>query len=222
MLLLSVDGHAFRPPGVGQPRAGAGGGLAGRRRADRHRQAPRPAAGSDRRRCPRRRHDLATWPAMAVRTRPSTPTPARTLRGGRTSWIETCRRGLFGENFSTAGVEVTNAVIGERWAIGSAIFEVSCPRIRAVRSSRPGTSLTWCGGSSWRAARAPTCGSARPAWSAPGTASRSSTGRGRRDDSRDVPGVARLSQRDCFRRRSCRPKRTGEPGPGWRSPVMLV
>jgi MOSC domain-containing protein YiiM len=37
--------------------------------------------------------------------------------------------GAFGENFSTAGLDVTNAVIGERWAIGSAVFEVSCPRI---------------------------------------------------------------------------------------------
>ncbi len=38
-------------------------------------------------------------------------------------------RGAFGENFSTSGLDVTNAVIGERWAIGSAVFEVSCPRI---------------------------------------------------------------------------------------------
>lgn len=37
--------------------------------------------------------------------------------------------GAFGENLSTTGVDVTNAVIGERWAIGSAVFEVSCPRI---------------------------------------------------------------------------------------------
>jgi MOSC domain-containing protein YiiM len=37
--------------------------------------------------------------------------------------------GSFGENFSTEGVDVTRALIGERWAIGSAVFEVSCPRI---------------------------------------------------------------------------------------------
>jgi MOSC domain-containing protein YiiM len=37
--------------------------------------------------------------------------------------------GAFGENLSTTGLDVTNAVIGERWAIGSALFEVSCPRI---------------------------------------------------------------------------------------------
>jgi MOSC domain-containing protein YiiM len=37
--------------------------------------------------------------------------------------------GSFGENLSTEGVDVTGAVIGERWAIGSAVFEVSGPRI---------------------------------------------------------------------------------------------
>ncbi len=37
--------------------------------------------------------------------------------------------GRFGENLTTQGVDVTNAVIGERWAIGSAILEVSQPRI---------------------------------------------------------------------------------------------
>ena len=37
--------------------------------------------------------------------------------------------GAFGENLSTRGLEVTGAVIGERWSIGSAVFEVSRPRI---------------------------------------------------------------------------------------------
>ena len=37
--------------------------------------------------------------------------------------------GSFGENLSTTGLDVTGAIIGERWAIGSAVFEVSCPRI---------------------------------------------------------------------------------------------
>jgi MOSC domain-containing protein YiiM len=36
--------------------------------------------------------------------------------------------GSFGENLSTEGIDVTGAVIGERWAIGSARFEVSVPR----------------------------------------------------------------------------------------------
>lgn len=37
--------------------------------------------------------------------------------------------GQFGENLTTSGVDVTNAIVGERWAIGSAILEVSMPRI---------------------------------------------------------------------------------------------
>ncbi len=39
------------------------------------------------------------------------------------------RNGQFGENLTTAGVDVTGAVIGERWRVGSAVLEVSCPRI---------------------------------------------------------------------------------------------
>lgn len=37
--------------------------------------------------------------------------------------------GRFGENLTTQGIDVTNAVIGERWKIGSALLEVSKPRI---------------------------------------------------------------------------------------------
>jgi MOSC domain-containing protein YiiM len=37
--------------------------------------------------------------------------------------------GQFGENVTTIGVDVTNAVIGERWQVGSAVLEVSAPRI---------------------------------------------------------------------------------------------
>ena len=37
--------------------------------------------------------------------------------------------GRFGENLTTQGVDVTGAVIGERWSIGSAVLEVSQPRI---------------------------------------------------------------------------------------------
>lgn len=38
--------------------------------------------------------------------------------------------GIFGENLTTAGVDVTNALIGERWRIGpDVVLEVSCPRI---------------------------------------------------------------------------------------------
>ena len=39
--------------------------------------------------------------------------------------------GVFGENFTTTGVDVTNAVVGERWRVGSGglELEVSRPRI---------------------------------------------------------------------------------------------
>jgi len=36
--------------------------------------------------------------------------------------------GRFGENFTTQGIDVSGAVIGERWNIGSATVEVSQPR----------------------------------------------------------------------------------------------
>jgi MOSC domain-containing protein YiiM len=36
--------------------------------------------------------------------------------------------GLFGENLTTAGVDVTRALIGERWRIGTVLLEVSEPR----------------------------------------------------------------------------------------------
>jgi MOSC domain-containing protein YiiM len=36
--------------------------------------------------------------------------------------------GTFGENLTTAGVDVTGSAIGDRWTIGSARFEVSEPR----------------------------------------------------------------------------------------------
>src|SRR5580700_11190704 len=38
--------------------------------------------------------------------------------------------GVFGENLTTAGVDVNGAVIGERWRVGpDVVLEVSCPRI---------------------------------------------------------------------------------------------
>jgi len=38
--------------------------------------------------------------------------------------------GVFGENLTTIGADLTGAVIGERWRIGpSLVLEVSCPRI---------------------------------------------------------------------------------------------
>ena len=39
------------------------------------------------------------------------------------------RDGAFGENLTTAGLDVTNARIGERWRIGSVLGELTGPRI---------------------------------------------------------------------------------------------
>ncbi|MBI4523435.1 MAG: MOSC domain-containing protein [Deltaproteobacteria bacterium] len=52
-------------------------------------------------------------------------------------WEEESRRSLqfggFGENLTTEGIEVNNALVGERWAIGTAVLEVSEPRIPCWR-----------------------------------------------------------------------------------------
>ncbi|MAT06227.1 MAG: hypothetical protein CL424_14410, partial [Acidimicrobiaceae bacterium] len=50
------------------------------------------------------------------------------------SWWEsetgrTIERAAFGENLTTSGIDVTNAVIGERWTIGTVTLEVSEPRL---------------------------------------------------------------------------------------------
>jgi MOSC domain-containing protein YiiM len=37
--------------------------------------------------------------------------------------------GMFGENLTTAGLDVDAAVVGERWRVGSALLEVTGPRI---------------------------------------------------------------------------------------------
>jgi MOSC domain-containing protein YiiM len=37
--------------------------------------------------------------------------------------------GGFGENLSTEGVDITNAVIGEIWSIGTTVLQVCCPRV---------------------------------------------------------------------------------------------
>jgi MOSC domain-containing protein YiiM len=41
--------------------------------------------------------------------------------------------GEFGENLTTEGIDVDDALVGERWRIGSALFEVSEPRIPCWR-----------------------------------------------------------------------------------------
>lgn len=48
-------------------------------------------------------------------------------------WAEELGRplpdGLFGENLTTCGIDVNDALVGERWRIGTALFEVASIRI---------------------------------------------------------------------------------------------
>lgn len=41
--------------------------------------------------------------------------------------------GGFGENLTTEGIEVNDALVGERWQIGTAVFEISEPRVPCWR-----------------------------------------------------------------------------------------
>jgi MOSC domain-containing protein YiiM len=42
------------------------------------------------------------------------------------------RSGLFGENITTAGIDINSALIGETWRLGSAVVQVTSPRIPCV------------------------------------------------------------------------------------------
>ena len=44
--------------------------------------------------------------------------------------------GIFGENLTLEGVDVDGAAIGERWAIGSTVLEVTRPRIPCLKLAR--------------------------------------------------------------------------------------
>lgn len=44
--------------------------------------------------------------------------------------------GLFGENLTTTGIDVDGALIGERWRVGSALLEVTAPRIACLKFAK--------------------------------------------------------------------------------------
>lgn len=52
--------------------------------------------------------------------------------------------GTFGENLTTAGLDVTGALVGERWRIGDALLQVTSPRIPC------GTFAAWLGERRWQ------------------------------------------------------------------------
>ena len=51
--------------------------------------------------------------------------------------------GLFGENLTTAGLDVDGAVVGERWRVGTALLEVTGPRVPCA------TFAAWMGERGW-------------------------------------------------------------------------
>ena len=65
----------------------------------------------------------------ADRTERSTPTPAEDLEWWAEQLGQPLAAGTMGENLTTADVDVTNAVIGERWRIGTVLLEVTAPRV---------------------------------------------------------------------------------------------
>ena len=55
---------------------------------------------------------------------------------------QTLAAGTFGENLTTLGIDVTGARVGERWQVGTAVLEVTQPRMPCykleARMDRPG------------------------------------------------------------------------------------
>jgi MOSC domain-containing protein YiiM len=55
------------------------------------------------------------------------------VRGWEQEIGRSLANGEFGENLTTEGIEVNNALVGERWKIGTTVLEVSEPRIPCWR-----------------------------------------------------------------------------------------
>ena len=91
-------------------------------------------------------------------------------------WVEQLGRemtnGMFGENITTAGVDVTGALIGEIWQLGTATVQVTGPRIPAWCSRAGSMSGTGSSGSPTHGGPARTCACCARAWWAPGIRSR--------------------------------------------------
>ena len=61
----------------------------------------------------------STAGTTAARARRSTPTPRTTPTGGRPSSTASCPPARSAENLRTTGLDLTGAVLGERWAVGT-------------------------------------------------------------------------------------------------------
>ena len=62
-------------------------------------------------------------------------------------WVEQLGRelrdGMFGENITTAGLDISGAAIGETWRLGTAVVQVTSPRVPCV------TFAGWLGEDHW-------------------------------------------------------------------------
>ena len=65
---------------------------------------------------------LRTPTTTAASSRRSTRSRRRTSTCGRSGSVSRLRPGMFGENLTTAGIDVNEAVLGEHWRIGSALL----------------------------------------------------------------------------------------------------
>src|SRR5256885_10969664 len=80
--------------------------------------------------------------------------------------------GAFGDNLTLRGVDVTHALIGERWAVGTTVLEVSSPRIPCWKLARRMDDPLFIKRFSRPGVPAPTCASSRRATSERATRSR--------------------------------------------------
>ena len=74
------------------------------------------------------------WPAMGVSSEPSSYTRSNRIAIGkqqlkRTDFVH----GQFGENFTIEGLPDDVVCIGDRYQIGSALFEITQPRVTCYR-----------------------------------------------------------------------------------------
>ena len=76
----------------------------------------------------RRRRESPTPSTTAGATRRSTRSPARTSTLGADCWVAACTRAVRREPHH-AGIDVNDALVGERWRIGEALLEVCSVRI---------------------------------------------------------------------------------------------
>ena len=94
----------------------------------RHRAAPRAQAER------RRRRPGRSGPATAASSAPCSSTRSTpTATGSESSAGTTSSHGQFGENFTVEGLGDDEVCIGDRYRIGTAVFEVTQPRVTCYR-----------------------------------------------------------------------------------------